>query len=348
MKALTFNGVESIRYETVADPALIDPRDALVRVTATAVCGSDLHAYHGREIGLDHGTIMGHEFTGEVVEVGSEVHSLVPGARVAGPFTTSCGVCFYCRRELTCRCAEGELFGWVEKGRGLHGTQAEMARVPLADSTLMVLPDGVSPEEAILLGDVLSTGFFCADMAEVAEGGTYVVLGCGPVGLMAILGARERGARTVIAVDSVAERLRMAERFGAVPLDMNREDPVSFVRDRTGGRGADAVLEAVGNRSAGRLAVDMVRPCGIIAAAGVHNEERFSFRPIEVYDKNLTYRSGRCPARVYMERLLPLLRTRARDAVAIVTHRMPLADGAGAYELFAQRRDGCVKVLLTP
>ena len=348
MQALTFHGPEAVRYEAVPEPAIEQPADALLRITATAICGSDLHVYHGRETGLDAGTVMGHEFAGEVIEVGSDVHTLAPGTRVAGPFSTNCGDCFYCRRGLTCRCPSGELFGWVESGRGLHGTQAEYLRVPLADATLVAVPDDVSDAEALLLGDVLSTGFFCADMAGVEADGVYAVLGCGPVGLMAVLAARERGANTVLAVDSVGERLALAERFGAIPVDFSQVDPVVAVGERTDGRGVDAVLEAVGSSAATRLAIDLVRPGGTIAAAGVHNEANFAFRPIEVYDKNLTYRSGRCPARAYMNDLLPVVQRRHEDLAGLFTHQLPLADGAAAYEMFAARRDGCIKVLLAP
>ncbi len=194
MRALTFRGIENIAFETVADPRIEVPTDAVIRIELSAICGSDLHPYFGRERGLDAGTVMGHEAVGQVVEVGADVKRLRPGDRVATPFTTNCGECFYCREGLTSRCTRGQLFGWVEGGRGLHGLQAEYARVPLADSTLVRLPDDVPSDIALLLGDVLSTGRFCADMAGVRDGGTYAVIGLGPVGVMAVVAARERGA----------------------------------------------------------------------------------------------------------------------------------------------------------
>lgn len=346
VKALTLHAPRDIRCETVPDPRLERPTDAIVRVELGAVCGSDLHVYHGREAGLDPGTVMGHEFLGEVVEVGPEVRGLRPGAPVVSPFTTSCGSCFYCARGLTCRCPAGELFGWVADGAGLQGAQAEYVRVPLADSTLVAVPPDVSREAALFAGDVLSTGFFCAESAGFGEGAVVAVLGCGPVGFMAVLAARELGAGRVVAVDSVPERLRLVEALGARGVDRSREDPLEALREETDGRGADAVLEVVGSPEATRLAFELVRPGGTISAAGVHTEAHLAFSPVEAYDKNLTYRAGRCPARSYMDRGLELARAGRYDLEAIVSHRLTLDEGRRAYEIFDQKLEGCTKVLL--
>ena len=297
MKALTFQGERKLRCETVDDPRVIDPGDAIVRVQLTAICGSDMHVYHGRETGLDAGTVMGHEFVGEVVETGPDVAGLSVGDRVFSPFTTSCGVCFYCRSGLTARCDRGQLYGWVQDGVGLHGAQAEFVRVPMAQSTLVPMPESVFPEEALLLGDVLSTGYFCARNADVRPDGVYVIVGCGPVGLMGIVGARELGAERIFAIDSVPERLKLAESFGARAVDFTTEDPSERLLEATDGRGADAVLELVGSPAAGRAAYELVRPGGIVSVVGVHTDPAFPFTPAEAYDKNLTYRVGRCPAR---------------------------------------------------
>ncbi|HJS74288.1 MAG TPA: zinc-binding dehydrogenase, partial [Vicinamibacteria bacterium] len=275
-----------------------------------------------------------------------DVKSLSLSDLVVAPFTTSCAACFYCRKGLTCRCTSGQLFGWVQDGRGLEGAQAEYVLVPLADSTLVKLPEGVDIEAALFLGDILATGFFCADMAEAGPGGVYAVLGCGPVGLFALLGARERGAERVFAVDVVPERLELAKRFGASPIDARRSDPREIVRDATEGRGADAVLEVVGSPEATRLAFDLVRPGGIVSAVGVHTEAHFAFSPVEAYDKNLTYRAGRCPARAYIEKLLPLVLQGKYDLASIVSHRLPLAEAARGYQLFERKLEGCTKVLL--
>jgi threonine dehydrogenase-like Zn-dependent dehydrogenase len=346
VKALTFRGNARVEVSTVPDPSIEAPEDAVVRNRVSAICGSDLHVYLGRETGIEPGTVMGHEFLGEVVEVGTAVKRLKTGDLVVSPFTTNCGECFYCLNGLTCRCVKGQLFGWVEKGRGLEGAQAEYVRVPLADSTLFKLPPDVDAEAALFLGDILATGFFCADLAEAGPEGVSAVVGCGPVGLFAVLGARERGAERVFAVDLLPERLALAERFGATPVDARENDPREAVKESTEGRGADAVLEVVGSPEATRLAFDLVRPGGIVSAVGVHTEAQFAFSPVEAYDKNLTYRAGRCPARRYMERLLPLVREKKYDFASIVSHRLPLADAARGYHLFERKLEGCTKVVL--
>jgi threonine dehydrogenase-like Zn-dependent dehydrogenase len=348
MKAVTFAGYREVVYESVPDPAIETDGDVIVRVELAGLCGSDLHPYHLREEGLDAGTVMGHEFVGEIVETGSAVTGLSKGQRVFSPFTTSCGHCSYCRSGLTSRCPEGQLFGWVGGGEGLHGGQAEYVRVPLASSTLLPIPEGVSPEQALLLGDIYSTGFFCAEMAGVQPGGVYAVVGCGPVGILAILAAQQLGAEMIYALDGVPERLELAQEVNAVPIDIRREDAVQVLHEANDGRGADAVLEAVGSFEAERAAIELVRPGGTIAVVGVHNDETLAFSPTEAYDKNLTYRVGRCPARAYMERLAPQIRERDPGITRVISHRLPLSDAEEAYRLFDEKRDGCTKVVMTP
>ncbi len=348
MKALTFHGKAAVIYETVPDPVIEEPGDAIVKVDVCAICGSDMHPYHEREKGLDHGTVMGHEFVGEIVEVGSEVRHLTKGREVFSPFTTNCGDCFYCRKGLTARCVHGRLFGWIEKNNGLHGGQAEFVRVPMADSTLLEIPDGVRPEEALLLGDIFSTGYFCAENAEIEPGGVYVVVGCGPVGLMAIAAARELGAEQILACDTIPERLALAGKFGATTVDFKEESVIDFVREKTDGRGADAVLEVVGSHAAGRNAFELVRPGGIISTVGVHTDTRLSFTPAEAYDKNITYKVGRCSARFYMQKLLPIIQKNTLDLTRVITHRASLSHGPEAYRMFDNKADGCLKVVLQP
>lgn len=348
MKALTFQGKETIRYESIPDPEILSPTDAIVKVTLCAICGSDLHVYHEHEKGLDRGTAMGHEFTGEVVAVGKDVKVMRTGDLVMSPFTTNCGNCFYCNIGLTCRCIRGQLYGWRENENGLHGGQAEYVRVPMADSTLMKIPEDVSTEEALFLGDILSTGFFCARQAEIKPNNTYVVVGCGPVGLMAILGALEYGAEKVFAIDTVAERLERAKQFGAIALNASKENPLEIIRMANEGRGADAVLEAVGNSNTNRLAYELVRPGGIISAVGVCTDAHLAFSPTQAYDKNLTYKVGRCPARFMMNDLVPVVQKRKYDFTSIITHRLTLAEGAVGYDIFANRKDNSLKVVLKP
>ena len=348
MKALTFAGKRLIRFETVADPVIESSGDVTVKVQAAGICGSDLHVYHEREKGIDPGTPMGHELVGEVVETGSAVTLFMKGDRVACPFTTNCGDCFYCRKGLTSRCDKGQLLGWVEKDVGLPGAQAEYVRIPLADTTLVALPEDIVSEEGLLLGDILPTGYFCAEMAEIKPGGVYAIVGCGPVGMMTIIGATAQGAERIYIIDALPERLSLGEKLGAIPINYEKEDPLEIIRNATEGRGSDAVMEVVGRSSAARLAVDLVRPGGTIATVGVHSDESPSFTPVEAYNKNLTYRTGRCPARRYMERLLPIVRDRKYPLGLVISHTLPLSEGVKGYEIFDNKLDNCTKVVLTP
>ena len=348
MKALTFHGKQTIKYESVPDPEIEHPKDVIVKVLLSAIYGSDLHVYHERETGLDCGTVIGHEFVGEIVEIGNGVKSFQTGDIVACPFITNGGKCFYCQIGLTARCTKGQLFGWVEDGLGLHGGQVEYVRVPLASSTLLRLPEDVLLEEGLLFGDIFLTGYFCADMAEINPSGTYAIVGCGPVGLLAIFGVKESGAEKIYAIDSVPERLAMAKEFGAVPVNYHKANPVDSIREATDGQGADAVLEVVGSSSAGRLAFDLVRTGGIISTVGVHTEKSIAFSTVEAYNKNITYKIGRCSARHYMEKLLPTVQSKKYDITAIISHRLPLADGVRGYEIFDKKLENCIKVVLEP
>lgn len=346
MKALTFQNIREISYREVPDPEILSPSDVIVKVIHSAVCGSDLHIYHGRETGIDPGTVMGHEFVGEIYETGSGVNHFMTGDPVISPFTTNCGECYFCRNGLTARCIHGQLFGWVENGTGLQGAQAEYVRVPFADTTLVKYSGNIPPEKAMLTGDILATGYFCADMAEINRDGSYVVLGCGPVGLLAIMSAFEMGARKVWAIDSVPYRLEAAASLGAQPIHLINGSPVEEIMRRTKGVGAEAVMEAVGSHEATKLAFDLVRPGGIISTVGVHTDHQFAFSPVQAYDKNITFKIGRCPARSYMKRLLQKLEEGKFDLDWILTHRYPLSAGETAYRVFDRKEDGCLKIIL--
>lgn len=346
MQALTFGGVKKIIHQQVPDPKILEPTDAIVEISLAGICGSDLHVFHGRETGLDEGTVMGHEFVGKVIETGNNVKRFKPESRVLSPFTTSCGQCFYCLIGLTCRCEKGNLFGWVQSGHGLHGAQAQFIRVPMADSTLIPLSNDLSNEKGLLLGDVFSTGYFCADNAGINNRGTYVVIGCGPVGLMTIIAAKHLGAENLFAIDPAVERLQMAKIFGATPLDPCNGDLKGSVLSKTNGRGADGVMEVVGSRDALRLAIDMIRPGGTISSVGVHTENHFAFSPGEAYDKNLVYKIGRCPAHFYAEKLLKEEVIQRYPAERIITHYFTLENGAKAYEVFDKKLDNCIKPVL--
>lgn len=348
MKALTFHGIEQIQHEEIPDANLEASSDVIVEVTHTAICGSDLHVYHGREAGLDVGTVMGHEFCGRVIEKGRDVRGLEIGARVVSPFTTHCGECYYCQRDLSCRCIRGNLYGWRENGQGLHGGQAGYVRVPMADATLMALPEEMDLELGLFLGDILATGYYAALSAKFSPGDTVAVVGCGPVGLLAVLSAIELKAGAVYALDTVAERLELAASLGAIPVNVRDVKAGDVLRDATEGRGADAVLEAVGSPQATRSSYDLVRPGGTISAVGVHTEAHLAFSPGDAYDKNLTYTAGRCPAGSLMTSLVPLAMKHESFIKGLVSHRLPLSEGVHGYDIFAKKLDGCTKVILAP
>ncbi|MFT5303684.1 MAG: alcohol dehydrogenase [Mariniblastus sp.] len=345
MKGVCFQNIESIACLDLPDPTILDPHDAIVQVSLAGLCGSDLHAYFGRETGLDAGTVMGHEFVGTVVEVGTAVSRISVGHRVNAPFTSNCGDCFYCEQGLTARCVSGQLFGWRERGQGLHGGQSEFVRVPLADGTLKQIPESISDASALLLGDNFSTGFYCAEMADVKPDGVYVVVGCGTVGLLCILAAQHMGATKIYALDPIPERRHEAESLGAIGLDVD-ESAIEKVFSATDGRGADAVMELVGLPAAQKLAYRLLRPGGIMSVVGCHCTEHFSFSPVDAFDKNLTYRTGRCSARWYMDRLTDLVADGTFQLDSFVSRRFGVSDAVEAYDVFSNRKDGCLKAAI--
>lgn len=348
MRAITFKHVEDIAVEEVPDPQILEPGDAIVEVERAALCGSDMHIYHGRETGLDRGTVMGHEFAGTVVETGTEVRRFSEGDPVISPFTVNCGSCDYCREGLTARCVRSRLFGWVEDGKGLHGAHAEYVRVPMADATLLRKPDELTWEQAVLMGDNLPTGWFCAEMGEVGPGSTCAVVGCGPIGLMCVIAARRRGAERIFALDALPLRLEKARELGAEPVNIHEKGHRERLREACGRRGPGTVLEAVGSAGSMRDAFDLLRPGGILATVGVQAYEELPFRPPEIYDKNLTLKAGRCSARHYAEKLLPEVADGAIPLESVITHTFPLAEARQAYQLFDARKEECIKVLLEP
>lgn len=343
MRAITFQGIERVECSQVPEPKLLDDGDALVQVEFSAICGSDLHVYHGRETGLDAGTILGHEFVGRIVDPGRS--GLSGGQRVASPFTTNCGDCAPCRRGLSSRCERGQLFGWLCEDRGLHGAQAEYVRVPLAASTLFALPDDLSWEAGLLMGDVLGTGTHALRQSGARAGDSLAVIGCGPVGLMAVLAAVDLGCSPVYGIDLIPERLRFAERLGAQPIAA--EEALDALRDFHPA-GLRAVIDAVGSPQATRLAYELLEPGGTLSVVGVHTEAKLELSPAELYDKNLTLSIGRSPARSLMPELTELARAHQDSLRELFTHRMSLEDGVEAYRLFAARDRGCLKILLSP
>ncbi len=344
MKGVCFHDVQQIRLLEVDQPKIESPGDVIVKASLAGLCGSDLHAYFGRESGLDPGTIMGHEFVGTIVDVGAKVESFATGDRVYVPFSTNCGECFYCNQGLTSRCCQGQLFGWLQNGVGLHGGQSEYVRVPLAEGSLMKVPDGVSDVAALLLGDNFSTGYYCAELAEVRSGGVYAVVGCGTVGQLCIVSALQMGAEKVFAFDLVAERRSQAEALGAIPM-IPGEVSIAEVLRATGGRGVDGVMELVGLPPAQKLACQLMRPGGVMSVIGCHCTPNFAFSPVDAYDKNLTYKTGRCPARYYMEKLTHRVAQGEFDLESFVTHRFGIDECEKAYDVFSGQKDGCTKAV---
>jgi 2-desacetyl-2-hydroxyethyl bacteriochlorophyllide A dehydrogenase len=344
MKAVTYQGPNQVQVEEVQKPAIQMPDDALVRVTASSICGSDLHLYDGRLPFAQKGFVLGHEFLGVVEEVGDRVSDLKAGDRVVAAFSTSCGRCFYCQRGLTTQCIRGgQVFGFGQ----LSGGQAGYVRIPLAETTCEKIPDALNDEQAILVGDVLATGYYCADIGNVRPGDIVLVLGCGPVGLCTIMSVWLFGAAKVLAVDSLPERLELAAKLGATPINLSQEDVSAALRQHTGGRGADVVCEAVGSREALRSCFTYVRPGGSIAAVGVYSEASFDFPIFLSFLRDLSFRTGICPAKQYMGTLVGLIQSGRIDTTPLITHTLPLEEAAHGYDIFAHRKDGCVKVLLT-
>lgn len=357
MLGVCFQDVERVEVLELDDPEISSPDDAIVEVRLSGLCGSDLHPFFGRERGLEAGTVMGHEFVGEVVETGSEVTRLRVGDRVCSPFSTNCGDCYYCQGGLTSRCQRGQLFGWRERKAksdqsegiddvfGLHGGQAQYVRVPLADATLMPIAESISDETSLLLGDNLSTARFAVDLAAAADRQIIAVIGCGTVGLLTIALAQSLFDLQIVAIDPNPTRGTIAERLGARALtDVTTAQ--EQLDEWSEGRGADAVIELVGLPDAQQLAHRWVRPGGILATIGCHCAPNFAFTPAQAYDKNLTYRTGRCPARSYMPKLAEWLVSHPLDLSWCITHRFPIAEAEQAYQVFARAQQGCVKAVL--
>ena len=342
MRGVCFQSIGVVDYLELPDASIESDDDVVVQVEMAGMCGSDLHPLFGREPGLDPGTVMGHEFVGKIIAKGSAVHDYQLGDRVYSPFTTSCGTCFYCLRGLTSRCVLGQPIGWRSNGRGLHGGQAELVRVPLANGTLVRVPPGLSAESALLLGDNFSTGYFCAEMANLEPHGQTVIIGCGSVGLLSIMAAQFLGARNIVAIDPVERRREMASQLGVMALEPSTK-AVDYVLENTSGRGADSVMELVGMPDAQRLAYQLIRPGGTMSVIGCHSSPGFAFTPTDAYNKNLTYRTGRCPARYYMGHLTDKVVEQNWKLDAMITHRFRPEECKHAYDVFANQKDGCIK-----
>ncbi|PPI25358.1 zinc-dependent alcohol dehydrogenase [Rathayibacter sp. AY1B5] len=391
MRALTWQGIEKVSVETVPDPRIQQPTDAIVRITSTAICGSDLHLYRLLGPYLDRGDVLGHEPMGVVEEVGSGITTLKVGDRVVVPFTIACGECFMCRRGLQSQCettqvteygSGASLFGYTKMYGQVPGGQAELLRVPLADYNTIVVGTDLPDERYLFLSDIVPTAWQGVEYAQVPDGGTLVVFGLGPVGQFAARIGAHRGYR-VLAVEPVAERRAMAERYGVETFDLS-DDITAQLRDLTDGRGPDSVVDAVGMEAHGspvgsfaqsmagllpdpiarkamdtvgvdRLAavhasLDLVRRGGTVSLSGVYGGEADPMPLKSMFDKQVTVRMGQCNVKRWIDDLLPLVEdsTDPLGVMDLVTHRAPLEDAPALYETFQKKEDGCIKVVLHP
>jgi alcohol dehydrogenase len=344
MRAVTFQAPGEVRVDDVPEPELGAPGEAIIRVEASGVCGSDLHIYHGR-IEIERGFTLGHEYVGTVIAAGDAVTAVAEGDRVLGTYCTACGECFFCARGDFHKCDHGRVFGHGATLGSLQGAQAELLLVPNADLTLRKVPDGISDDVALFAGDVLGTGYHAVVETGVGPGSSVAVLGLGPVGLCAVQAALAEGAERVIAVDTVAERLELARALGAQAVHLTDDDPRAAVKAATEGRGVDATIDAVGHPDALELACRLTRKAGIVSATGVY-AERIDVHMGIIWIKALTLKTGHANVIKHVDPVLERLASGALDPSPLVTHHMNLDQAAEAYEIYDRRE--ALKIVLTP
>ena len=387
MKALVWHGTKDVRVDNVDDPHLAEPDDILLRVTATAICGSDLHLYRGKTVGLEEGDVLGHEFMGIVEDVGSAVTRVKRGDRVVVPFTIACGECFFCEHDLYAACETTNpgpggaikpkglrpgagMFGYTHLYGGYAGGQAEYVRVPKANAGPLVIPEGLGDEQVLFLSDILPTGYQAVLNAAVPPGGSLAIHGAGPVGLMSAACARLEGIGTIFMVDHNDERLRFAaEVYGVIPINAgNVDDPAEEIVAMTNGRGVDGTIDAVGfeakagpietaatalkieqsSGSALRQAIACTRRGGTVSVPGVYLGMIHAFPHGDAFEKGLTLRGGQTHVQRYLPTLLQHILEGRLHPEIIISHRLPLAQADAGYAMFDDAADGCRKVVLTP
>lgn len=388
MKAVCWQGNNKVGVETVPDPKIINPRDAIVKITSTAICGSDLHLYDGYIPTVEQGDILGHEFMGEVVELGNEVNNIKIGDRVVVPFPISCGGCFFCKRELWSLCdntnpnawmaeklmgySPAGIFGYSHMLGGYAGGQAEYARVPFADVGLFKIPDGLADEQVLFLTDIFPTGYMAAENCDIQPGDTVAIWGCGPVGQFAIRSAYLLGAERVIAIDCVPERLQMAKDGKAEVLNFEDIDVGEALKEMTGGRGPDAVMDAVGMEAHGmgpeglydkakqavrletgrphalRQAILSCRKGGTVSVPGVYGGFIDKMPMGAFMNKALTMKTGQTHVHRYLRPLLDHIQNGDIDPSFVITHHLPLEQAPQGYDIFKHKQDNCIKIVLKP
>src|SRR5919109_1447455 len=346
MKGLAYYGPRDVRVEEVPKPTIEEPTDVLLRIDRAAICGTDLHPYHGR-LEIEEGFVLGHEYMGTIEDKGAGVSQFEEGDRVVGSFFVSCGKCWFCRRGLYMKCIAIRVFGLGMVFGDLMGAQSEYMRVPEADLTLRKMPeDGLEDDDILFVGDILTTGYDAVRKAGMQPGDLVAVVGCGPVGLCTLMSARALGAGRVVAIDMVPERLKLAESLGAITVNPKDSDPEDAIREMTEWRGADVVVDAVGHESALASTFNLVRQGGTISLPGMYVEDETSIPIGDMWLKNINLACGVANIQGHMDELLELVRDRRIDPTAIISHRLPLSDGPKGYELFDAKE--ALKVVLDP
>ncbi len=388
MRALCWHAQKDVRVETVPEPRILNPRDAVIKVTSTAICGSDLHLFNNVFPGMMKGDILGHEFMGEVMEVGPSVKNIKPGDRVVVPFDISCGGCFFCKKQLFSCCDNanpaqvesekmfgypaGAAFGYSHLTGGYAGGQSEYVRVPFADVGPLKVPQGIDDDKVLFLSDIMPTAWMGAENCEVEAGDTVAVWGAGPVGLLAIQALKAMGAERIIVIDRVVERLALARQSGAQTLNTDDADVYETLYDMTGGRGPDACLDAVGMEAHGTgviaaldrlkqaVGVEQDRPAvlrqmvrcarkgGRISILGVYAGMIDTWPMGVAFAKGIQFKMGQCHVQRYQDRLLDMVLEGKLRPEIIISHRLSLEDGPDAYKNFNEKKDGCVKVVMKP
>jgi len=387
VKALTYQGAHDVRVETVPDPVLQEADDILLRVTATAICGSDLHLYRGKVPGLKDGDILGHEFMGIVEDAGPGVTRVKRGDRVVVPFTISCGTCFFCDRQLFSACettnpkhgftlnkkelrSGAGLFGFTHLNGDYMGGQSEYVRVPKANVGPLVIPAGLADDQVLFLSDILPTGYQAAVNAEVGPGKTVAIFGAGPVGNMAAASARLLGAERIFMIDHHPYRLEFARKtYGVEPINFDDiDDPAQQIIEQTQHRGVDASIDAVGFEAKGstvetvltnlklegssgkalRQAMAATRRGGIVSVPGVYAGFIHAFLFGDAFDKGLTFKMGQTHVQKHMPKLLEHIQKGELHPEVIITHHLKLDDAAHGYKIFDKKEEDCRKVVLTP